>query len=84
MKGFSPEQQQPILQILEANPKSCVVYNSSLVHFWKSTDQDLAELPLARYILYAMPKVYQKDGYEIRVNPQRSSPWIDAVAHPSP
>ena len=84
MRAFSLEQEQQILHILELNPKSCVVYNEKLLHFWGSKQQDLDALPLGRYILYTMPEVFQEDGYEIRVNPQRKSPWIDTVARPSP
>ncbi|MGH9597484.1 MAG: hypothetical protein ACRD3K_11865, partial [Edaphobacter sp.] len=78
MKGLSLEQQQRILQILQKDAKACVIYNAGLVSFWKTTLDDLNELPLARYILYEMPNVSQKRGYEIRVSPQRNAPWIEA------
>jgi hypothetical protein len=84
MKGLSLDQQQEILQILQGDPKACVIYNADLIGFWKTTPDDLEKLPLARYILYQMPKVSRKQGYEIRVHPQRSSPWIEANPRSSP
>ena len=84
MKGLSLDQQQEILQILQRDPKACVIYNADLIGFWKTTPDDLEKLPLARYILYEMPKVSRKQGYEIRVHPQRSSPWIEANPRSSP
>lgn len=68
MKGLDPEQQQQILQILQDNPRACVVYNADLVRFWGTTPKELDALPLARYILYDMREVAQKRGYEIRVS----------------
>jgi hypothetical protein len=40
-------------------------------------------LPLARYIIYDMRKVAERDGYEIRVHPRRDTPWVGEAAHPS-
>jgi hypothetical protein len=84
MRSFSLLQQEQILHILWANPRSCAVYNEDLAHFWGSTNQDLDKLPLARYIIYDMRKVYEKNGYEIRVHPQRNSPWVDVTDPKSP
>jgi hypothetical protein len=83
MKGFSAEQQQQILEVLQTNPRACVIYNADIVAFWGTTSADLNALPLARYILSSMPKVSEKQGYEIRIHPQRNSPWIEADARSS-
>lgn len=84
MKGLNPEQQRQILEALQINPRACVVYNPDRLRGWGTTAQDLDELPLARYVLYDMPKISQKQGYEIRVHPQRTSPWIEVGARSSP
>jgi hypothetical protein len=84
MKGLSLEQQQQILEILQRDTKACVIYNADLIDFWKTTPADLEKLPLARYILTEMPTVSRKQDYEIRVHPQRSSPWIEANSRSSP
>jgi hypothetical protein len=78
MKGFSVEKQEPILKILENDPRACVVYNAELVRFWTTTDQDLNASPLARYILGQMRVVAQRRGYEILAHPHRETPWIYA------
>jgi hypothetical protein len=38
---------------------------------------------MTHYIVRDMPKVLEYDGFEIRVNPQRDSPWVE-VATRSP
>lgn len=83
-RAFTLEQQQRIFDILKMNPQSCAVYNQGIAQFRGPTSQELAESPLAHYIVYAMPKVIEDGGYEIRVSPQRNSPWIEAGAGPSP
>jgi hypothetical protein len=80
-KAFKLEQQQRILQILRTNPRACAVYNAELSVGWGASREELDGLPLARYILYEMPVVSQRDGYEIHVAPQRNSPWIEPVEH---
>jgi hypothetical protein len=83
-RGFNLEQQQQILHVLAMNPRSCVVYNEELAHFWGSTDQDLVEIPLAHHILFDMRKVREEGGYTIFVDPRRSSAWIEAGADDAP
>ena len=83
MKGLEVKQQEQILQILKTQPRACVVYAAELVSSWETSREELDGLPLARYILYKMPVVAQKGGYEIRVSPQRNSPWIDAATRSS-
>lgn len=73
-KGLSLEQQQQILEILKMNPRACVLYNQGLTYFWELTSKDINESPLAHYIVADMTTMQQDGGYEIRVNPQRSSP----------
>jgi hypothetical protein len=79
MKAFSPERQKQILDILQSNPRACVLYNKALVGFWGSTTEELARLPLASYISDYMPIVAEEGRYEIRVNPTRNSPWIEVT-----
>lgn len=43
MTEFTPQQEYPILKILEDDPRSCVVYNALLVTAWEATPKD-AEL----------------------------------------
>jgi hypothetical protein len=80
MRGMGLDRQQQILDILRANPRACSVYNAELVSAWDLTTEELDALPLAHYILYDMRAAAQRDGYEIRVHPQRTSPWIAASA----
>jgi hypothetical protein len=84
MRGFSPDRQQRILEILQANPRGCSVVQAGLVRFWQVPPEELEGLPLARYIMHNMRPVAARDGFEIRVHPQRSSPWVDVPADPFP
>ena len=79
MRTFSPERQKQILDILQSNPRACVLYNKKLVAFWGLSTEDLVRLPLARYIIGDMPLIVQRGDYEIRANPRRNSPWIEAT-----
>jgi hypothetical protein len=83
MRGFSLEQQQQILTMLQANRRGCSVYNAGLAKFWGSASKELDTLPLAQYVMHDMRKVAERDGYEIRVHPRRDSPWVEAVAYSS-
>ncbi len=76
---LSPEPQKPILDILQSNPRACVLYNKELARGEGSTTEELARLPLANFITDDMPKVAEEGDYEIRVNPRRNSPWIAAT-----
>jgi len=76
---FSPERQKQILDILQSNPRACVLYNKELARDEGSTTEELARLPLANFITDDMPKVAEEGDYEIRVNPRRNSPWIAAT-----
>jgi hypothetical protein len=84
MKGLSLGQQQQILQILQKDPRACAVYSPELTRFWETTPEDLAALPLARYVLNDMHIVSQRQGYEIRVSPERNSPWVEVDTPASP
>ena len=75
VRGFDLPHQQRILGLLQADPQSCAVYNRELDGFWGTSAQDLAASPLARYITSTMPKVFEDEGYEIRVHPHRTAPW---------
>jgi hypothetical protein len=78
VKTFSVERQQEILGILKGNPRSCSVYNGEIARFWEVTPKDIERSPLARYIIDDMPKVAERDGYEIRVHPGRRTPWVNS------
>jgi hypothetical protein len=79
VRALNSERQQQILQIIQADPRACVVYNSELVPFWRTTPQELRTLPLPSYILRDMPKAADRDGYEIRIHPNRNSAWISTA-----
>jgi hypothetical protein len=78
MRTFSPEQQQQLLRLLQANTHGCAIYNADLAGFWGSPRASLDSLPLARYILYEMPEIAEVEGYEIHVHPNRPMPWLTA------
>jgi hypothetical protein len=85
MKGFNLYRQQQILDILKSHPRGCSVSNIDIARFWTSTPAELDTLPLARYILYDMRVVAERDGFVVRVNPQRDSPWMGvAKSYPRP
>jgi hypothetical protein len=81
MRGLTLKQQQKTLSILQADPKACAVYNEKLAQFWQTTPEDLAELPLAHFIIDVMPKVSERGGYEIHVNPRGRSRWVEASSN---
>jgi len=83
VSALSVEQQEQILHILEADPRSCVVYNEELARVRGATNENLGQSPLARYILLDSRKVYEHDGDTIYANPQRKSSWIEAVTAPA-
>ena len=80
---FSPERQKEILELLQANPGACVLYSKEHMAFWQITPEEVAKSPLASYIADDMPKVAEAGGYEIRTNPGRNAPWIQAGSHSS-
>jgi hypothetical protein len=77
MKGLDSERQKQILAVLQSTPRACAIYNPSLVRFWETKEEELAALPLARYIMADMPKVAARGGYEIRIHPQRQLLWVN-------
>ena len=83
MKSFPWERQKPILDVLQSDPRACVLYNRELLELWQTTPQDLARLPLARYIMEEMPEAAEKGGYAIRISPHRNSPWAPYSANPT-
>jgi len=70
MRLLDAERQKQILYRLQSTPAACVV-----VARWHGGQEELAALPLAQYILNAMPKAATRGDYEIRVHPKRDSPW---------
>ena len=79
MRALSAEEQQEILDLLKKDPNACVVYNEKIALGWGPTVQDMEALPLPHHIIHDMPKVAERQGYEIHVHPQRTSPWVEAV-----
>jgi hypothetical protein len=75
MRLLDAERQRQILDRLQSTPAACVVYNPSLVALWQRSPEELMALPLAQYILNAMPKTATRGDYEIRVHPKREWPW---------
>ena len=75
VRFFRPEQQQEILGILQNDPNACVVWNPGIESFWNPLEFN-ATSPLASYIVNDMPRVSAIGDYQIRVNPQRTRPWI--------
>jgi len=75
VRFFRPEQQQEILGILQNDPNACVVWNPRIESFWNPLEFN-ATSPLASYIVNDMPRVSTIGDYQIRVNPQRTRPWI--------
>jgi hypothetical protein len=78
MKGISAERQADILSIMKANSQVCAILNRSIVRFWDHDEAGIAVLPLAHYVMIEMPKITEFGEYEIRVHPQRSSPWLQS------
>jgi hypothetical protein len=78
MKAFSLERQNQILATLQSTPGACVIYNPNLMLFWQTRPDEAKSLPLARYIMYEMPKVAARGAYELRVHPNRTLPWLRA------
>ena len=83
VKAFSPERQQEILDIVKAHPRACAVYHPGLLGFvlpGESRPVETAESVeaslLANYIFKNMPIAEKAGGYEIRVLPERTAPWI--------
>lgn len=77
VKALRPDQQDGILRILSGDPDACVVVRPR--NIWKITPADLQASPLATYMVTQMRPVAAIAGYEIRVNPRRTRPWIDAA-----
>ena len=77
LQSFTIERQNRILQLLRARPRACAVYNEELLKFWRTSDRQVAASPLAQYILHGMVKAAERDGYEIRIQPWRTTPWIE-------
>ena len=72
------ERQRHILQQLESDPGACAVYHPGLLDFWQATAQDMAQSPLADYVIHGMTKIAEAGDYQIRVNPGRKTSWVAA------
>jgi hypothetical protein len=77
MDGIGLNEQTRILNIIKANPRACVVVNSGIKYFWdENSPGDKKAPPLVRYIETEMPRMAKFGDYEIRAQPQRTSPWL--------
>jgi hypothetical protein len=73
INAFDTQRQEEILNLLIADSNACVLYNPDLVQSWRSSPEQLARSRLGAYILLHMVKVVDRDGYEIRVQPENES-----------
>ena len=64
------DQQQAVAQDLSRFRRLCIVYNPSLVSFWRR-GQDLSVSPLARYIHDGFTEFAERDGYIILIRNDR-------------
>ena len=78
------ERQRSVLDQLKSDQRSCSLYSPDLLALRQSTPQEVAHLPWGNYILFEMPKAAERDGYEIHINPHRSSPWVPYSANLKP
>jgi hypothetical protein len=76
MTEFTPQQEYPILKIIQNDSRSCVLYNAAMVSAWGATPEDVENSPLGKFIVHDMPIVYERKDYQIRVNPKRQAPWV--------
>jgi hypothetical protein len=76
MKGISSERQAEILGIMKEDPRACAIVHRDIVRFWSNDQTGAEELPLAQYVMTDMPELTKFGGYEVRVSPGRSSPWL--------
>jgi len=83
IKVTSPETQKSVVDQLRSEERACVLYNRGVLEFFQTTPQDLARLPLARYI-DDMPKAAERGGFEIRIHPHRTSRWVVYSANGTP
>lgn len=80
VKQIDLSRQQEILEVLAAHPNSCVIENARLLNVWQTNVADVRAAPLGNYVLQQMPAVAERDGYVLRVHPERKSPWIELTS----
>ena len=83
MRVVPVNEQRKALQELQRDPQGCVVYTPDLNSFWGVTDKDLEASPLAVYILRDMRTTARLGQFEIRVNPERTTPWVSIPPAPT-
>jgi hypothetical protein len=76
MNGLSSDRQAEILRIMQKESGACAILNRSILRIWDGDDGRGEASPLARYVMIDMLKIAEVGEYEIRVNPNRSSPWL--------
>ncbi len=59
---FNDSQQQMVADSLSRYKRACIIYNPSLVEFWRR-GEDLTKSPLARYIMTNFASVGEHRGY---------------------
>ena len=75
-KGFDAERQAEILSIMKSKSDACAILNRRIARLWDKDGATGAALPLGQYIMIEMPKMAEFGEYEIRVHPQRRTPWL--------
>jgi hypothetical protein len=68
---LNTEQQQKVAKDLSRFQRLCIVYNASLVSFWRR-GQDLSASPLARYIRDEFTALAERDGYVVLIRNDQS------------
>jgi hypothetical protein len=68
---LNTDQQQQVAKDLSRFQRLCVVYNASLVSFWRR-GQDLSASPLARYIRDEFTPFAERDGYVVFIRKDQS------------
>jgi hypothetical protein len=76
MRAVDAVRQAEVLSVIAADPQACAILNREIVLFWDDDAAGLASLPLASYITNDMTLAAKIGGYEIRVSPNRTSPWV--------
>jgi hypothetical protein len=80
MRAVPLGEQQQTLEELESNPSACVLVRREDLAIWGVPEGGVDTLPLAHYIDYDMPIVFNDWGYEIHVSPQRPQAWVERAS----
>ena len=76
MASFTDPQQKVVMAALERHPRACIVYNPTLVKFWRTKTELLASLPLAKYIGENFRTVASSGDYQLMMRKERNPDTI--------